>query len=138
MNEGSKRRYFLNRTKKSFLYSVFAAAVLSIVSIIYSLVKSSSILESMYLSWYYFGAFSLIFAVPQLYKRNEDSKLRKIRTTDPFKTNINPYEEQARLESHEEFKGDGFWSGMFFILFSLLLFLYAFILENIYYMTRGA
>lgn len=138
MNEGSKRRYFLDRTKKSFLYSVIAAAVMGVISIIYSLVKSSSILENMYLSWYYFGGLSLIFAVPQLYKRGEDSKLRRIRTTDLLRTNINPYEEQARLESHEEFKGEGFWSGMFFVLFSLLLFLYAFILENIYFMTRGA
>jgi hypothetical protein len=41
------------------------------------------------------------------------------------------------LESFEEFKGDGFWFGIFIIAFSIFLFLYGVILESIYFYIRG-
>lgn len=130
MNEGSKREFVFSGVKKAFLYSLIAAGVLTVAAIIYSLVKTSNMATNIYLSYYYFGAFALIFAIPQFYKRNEEPRLRKVRTVNPFKFN-NPYEEKAKLESFKEFKGEGFWVGMFIVLFSIFLFLYAVILESI-------
>ncbi|MDF2674894.1 MAG: hypothetical protein K0R09_3162, partial [Clostridiales bacterium] len=80
-------------------------------------------------------------SVPQLYKRNEDPSITKIRRQSPlhgFQSRFsNPYEDKAMLESFEEFKGDGFWFGIFIIAFSIFLFLYGVILESIYFYIRG-
>jgi hypothetical protein len=137
MNKRSKRSFILLGAKRALLFSMGAAGVLSIIVVIYSLIKSSPIMRNVYTSLYYLGAFSLIFSVPQLYKRNEDASLRKVRATNIFKPNRNPYEEQAMMESFEEFRGDGFWTGMFIVLFSILLFSYAIVLEKIHIAIGG-
>lgn len=141
MEPGKKRRYILNGIKKSFVNSIIAAGILGIIALVYSLLASKYVFKSIAYAYYYFGAFCLILAVPQLYKRNEDSKLRKIRMQNPlfgFRGAVeNPYEEKAMMESFEEFKGDEFWFGIFIIVFSLFLFLYGVIMENIYFYIRG-
>jgi hypothetical protein len=49
----------------------------------------------------------------------------------------NPYTEKVMEESAEEFKGEGFWFGILIIMFSLFLFLYGIIMENIHFYIRG-
>lgn len=141
MDKGKKRGFILFGLKKSLLYSLIAAVILGILALIYSVLWSKPILRSIAYGFYYGGAFALIFAVPQLYKRNEDSSIRKIRSESPLHgfQNIfkNPYAEKAMLESFEEFRGEGFWLGIFIVIFSLLMFFYGFLIENLYYYLRG-
>lgn len=141
MEAENKRKYILNGIKKSLLYSLLAAAVLGIAAAIYAFFANKYVVKSIAYAYYYFGAFSSILAVPQLYKRNEDSKLKKIRRQNPlfgFQSRFhNPYEEKAMTESAEEFKGEGFWFGISIIVFSLCLFLYGIIMENIYFNIWG-
>ncbi|TDT50550.1 hypothetical protein [Fonticella tunisiensis] len=140
MNERKKLKYILYGIKRYSLYALIAAAALSVIASVYSLIKHSPVMKNIYTSFYYFGAFSLIFAVPQLYKRNEDPKLRRVRASNPIDgANIfkNPYVEEAMLESFEEFKGEGFWTGIFIVVFCLVLFLLGFLLESIYFYLGG-
>lgn len=143
MDKREKIRFIFNGFKKSFFYSFIAALLLFIIALVYSIIRKQSIVKSTYMVYYYFGALALIFSIPLLYKRNEDPKLRKIRRKSFFfglgdAAFGNPYADKAMMESFEEFKGEGFWSGIFVIIFSIMLFLYAFIIENIYfYYFRG-
>lgn len=138
----NKKKAILHGFKKSFLYSLAAALLLFIIALVYSIIRKLPIIKSAFTAYYYFGAFALIFSIPLLYKRNEDPKLRKVRRQGFLfgldSVFYNPYADKAMLESFEEFKGEGFWPGIFLIFFSVMLFLYAFILENIYfYWLRG-
>lgn len=136
MDKRKKLQYIKNGIKHSFMYSIIGSGVLTIIALIYSLVKHAYILKSIYMAFYYGGGFILIFAVPLLLKRNEDPNLRKIRRASPlygFYDMFNPYLDEAMAESCEEFKADGFWLGIFIVFVSLLLFLYAFILESIFF-----
>lgn len=133
----NKKKAILQGFKRSFFYSIAAALLLFIIALVYSIIRKLPIIKSAFTAYYYFGAFALIFSIPLLYKRNEDPKLRKVRRQG-FLFGLenafsNPYSEKEMLKSFEEFKGEGFWPGIFLIFFSIMLFLYAFILENIYY-----
>lgn len=138
MDKGEKRSNILRGIKTSVILSLVAFVVILIIAFIYSKSKGTPLLQSANMFYYGFGVFSLALAVPQLWKRNEDPKLRKARRLNPlygfsdwFQS---PYEEKAMLESFEEHRGEGFWTGIFIIMFALLLLLYGFILERIYYM----
>lgn len=141
MEAGKRRRYILGGIKKSLIYSLIAAGILGLIAALYALFANKYLFKSIAYAYYYFGAFCLIFSVPQLYKRNEDPKLRKVRRQTPlfgFKSRFsNPYEDQAMQESFEEFKGEGFWFGIFIVVFSLFLFFYGIIMENIHFYIRG-
>lgn len=139
MNKDNKK-YILYGIKQSIKFSFIAAAVLTAVGFIIALIKSSSKLESIYMSYYYFGGFSLIFAIPLLNKRDEDPKVRKTRHASflyGFGAFQNPYADEEMTKSFEEFRGEGFWSGIDIVIFALLLFLYGFILESINIYIRG-
>lgn len=137
MDKRLKRKRILKELKFTAFATLIAAAVLAIMSVIYSLVRHASIIKSIYTTFYYFGAFSLLVAVPQLYKRNEDSNNRKIRRLSPlygfYDMFQSKYAEQAMTESFEEFRGEGFWNGIYVVVFSMILFILAFLLENIYW-----
>jgi glucan phosphoethanolaminetransferase (alkaline phosphatase superfamily) len=139
MDKREKRKYILEGIKNSFVGSLIALVIILVIAFIYAKIKDKSALSSIYMFYYGFAVIALIIAVPQLYKRNEDPRLRRIRRLSPLYgffdwfQNQNPYEEKAMLESFEEFKGEGFWAGMFIVLFALLLFLYGFIFERIYF-----
>lgn len=141
MEAGKKRRYIFAGMKKSLINSLIAAGILGVIAALYALIAKKYLFASIAYAYYYFGAFCLILAVPQLYKRNEDSKLRKIRRQNPlfgFKVGgDNPYEDKAMMESFEEFKGDGFWFGIFIVVFSIFLFIFGIIMENIHFYIRG-
>lgn len=142
METGKKRTFILTGIKKSLLYSLIAAAILGIIAGLYALFAGKFLFKSIAYTYYYFAAFCLIIAVPQLYKRNEDPKLKKIRRQNPLfgfqSRSSNPYEEKAMMESSVENKVEGFWFGIFIVVFSLFLFLYGIIMENIYfYYFRG-
>jgi hypothetical protein len=141
MDKENKKKFILYGLRKSLVFSLIAAVILGILALIYSLVWAKPVLKSIAYGFYYGGAFALIFSIPLLYKRNEDPKIRKVRSesTLPGYGNLfkNPYTEKAMLESFKEFRGEGFWSGIFIVVFSLLLFFYGFIMENIYYGFRG-
>lgn len=132
-----KKEAILHGFKRTFFYSIAAALLLFIMALVYSIIRKLPIIKNTFTAYYYFGAFTLIFSIPLLYKRNEDPKLRKVRRQGFLFSleNVfsNPYSEKEMLKSFEEFKGEGFWPGLFLIFFSIMLFLYAFILENIYY-----
>lgn len=137
MNNGEKRKAIILGLRNSFLYSLGAALLLFVITLVYSIVRKSMVIKNTYTAYYYFGAFVLIFSIPLLYKRNEDPKLRRVRSQgflfglgNVFR---NPYAEKAMLESFEEFKGEGFWPGIFVVFFSIMMFIYAIILENIYF-----
>ncbi|EYE89856.1 hypothetical protein Q428_00150 [Fervidicella metallireducens AeB] len=137
MDKRLKRKHLVKGIKFSFYSSLGALILISIIALVYSLIKSTPIVRNIYISLYYFGGFALMTAVPFLYKRNEDSKIRKIRRLSPlygfYDMFENPYTDKAMMESFEEFKGDGFTMGMLIILFCVLVMLYGFIIENIYF-----
>ncbi len=141
METENKKKAILDGIKKSLLYSLVAAAILGVIGIIYSFFANKYVFKSIAYAYYYFGAFASIFAVPQLWKRNEDSKLVKIRRQNPlfgFQTRFrNPYEERAAEESAKESKGEGFWFGISIIVFSVCLFIYGIIMESIYFNIWG-
>lgn len=141
MDAGKKRSFIFNGIKKSLFYSLIAAGILAIIGALYAFFTNKYLFQSIAYAYYYFGAFALILAVPQLYKRNEDSNITKIRRQNPlfgFQHKFsNPYAEKAIEESADEFKGEGFWFGIFIIMFSLSLFLYGIIMESIYFYIRG-
>lgn len=141
MDTVSKRKHILIGIKKSLLYSLLAAGILGLIAGIYAFFANKYLIKSIAYAYYYFGAFCSILAVPQLYKRNEDSKLRKIRRQNPLfgfgHRFSNPYEDKAMMDSFEENKGEGFWFGIQIIIFSLCLFLYGIIMENIYFNIWG-
>lgn len=82
----------------------------------------------------------MILAVPQFYKRNEDAKLRRIRRQSPlygfYDIKENPYVEEAMEEAFEEFREDGFYTGIAIIIYSILILLVAFLMEKVY-LLRG-
>lgn len=137
MKRGDIKKVILRGFIASFLYSLAAALLILVIALVYSIIKKSSVIKNAYTAYYYFGAFVLLFSIPLLYKRNEDPKLRRVRSQgflfglgNVFR---NPYAEKAMLESFEEFRGEGFWPGIFVIFFSIMMFAYAIILENIYF-----
>lgn len=137
MDNREKRRVIFKGLRNSFFYSLGVALLLFILTLVYSIIKKSVIIKNTYTVYYYFGAFVLLFSIPLLYKRNEDPKLRRVRSQgflfglgNVFR---NPYAEKAMLESFEEFRGEGFWPGIFVLFFSIMMFAYAIILENIYF-----
>lgn len=140
MNKDNKK-YILYGIKQSVKFSFIAVAILTAVGLIIALIRSSSKLESIYMSYYYFGGFSLIFAIPLLNKRDEDPKITKTRHMSHFygffEEFQNPYANEEMMKSFEEFRGEGFWSGIDVVIFALFLFLYGFILESITIYIRG-
>lgn len=141
MDIRKKRMMVLQGIKRSLFYSVIAAGILAIIGALYAFFTNKYLFLSIAYAYYYFGAFALILSVPQLYKRNENSNITKIRRQNPlfsFQHRFpNPYAEKAMEESHDEFKAEGFWFGILIITFSLFLFFYGFIMENIHYYIRG-
>lgn len=141
MDTRKKTRSILNGIKRSLFYSLIAAGILAIIGALYAFFTNKYLFQSIAYAYYYFGAFALILSVPQLYKRNEDSNISRIRRQNPlfgFQHRFsNPYTEKVMEESAEEFKGEGFWFGIFIIMFSLFLFLYGIIMESIYFYIRG-
>lgn len=125
----------------SILKIVFiTVVVLSITSFIYSSIKGYDFLKNTYMLFYYYGAVSLILAVPQLYKKDEDVKLRRIRRQSPlygfYDINENPYTQEAMEDSFKQFRGDGFLLGISIVIYSFLILFLGFILEKIYLLRR--
>lgn len=141
MDKRKKIQYIKRGVKDSFLYSLIAAAALLVIAAIVALIKHISLLQCIFMAFYYGGGFLMIFAVPLLLKRNEDPKLRKVKRLSPlygfYDMFDNPYLDKEMEESYEEFKSDGFYLGMFIVLTSVLLFLYAGVLEKLYYLIGG-
>ena len=142
MDKQKKIQYIKRGAKDSFLYSLIAAAALLVIAAIVALIKHISLLQCIFMAFYYGGGFLMIFAVPLLLKRDEDPKLRKVKRLSPlygfYDMFDNPYLDKEMEESYEEFKSDGFYLGMFIVLTSLFLFLYAGLLEKLYYLIGGA
>lgn len=132
-----KRLYIIKGMKNALICDCIAVVVLIIIASIYSVIKHASFARSVYMSFYYGGAAALLIAVPQFYKRNEKPELRKIRKRSPLfgfaDWFSNPTADAAMMESFKEFQGDGFWLGMMVVVFSLVLFALAVILENIFF-----
>lgn len=141
MEKENKRKDILDGIKKSLIYSLVAAAALGIIAAIYAFFAHKYLFKSIAYAYYYFGAVVSIFAVPQLWRRNEDSKLVKIRRQNPlfgFQSRFrNPYEEKAAEERAKEASSGGFWFGVFIIVFSICLFIYGVIMESIYFNIWG-
>lgn len=141
MDKRKKIQYIKRGVKHSLLYSLIAAAALSVIAVIVSLIKHVSLLQCIFMAFYYGGGFLLIFSVPLLLKRNEDPKYRKVKRLTPlygfYDMFENPYLDKEMEESYEEFKSDGFYLGMFVVLTSIFLFLYAGLLEKLFYFIGG-
>ncbi|WDC85047.1 hypothetical protein PL321_05865 [Caloramator sp. mosi_1] len=123
--------FLIKKRIKFILKASFATAViLSLISSLYALISHKDIFKNIYTTLYYFGGFSMILAVPQLYKRNEEGKLRKIRRKSPlygfYDIKENPYTEEAMEEAFEEFREDGFYTGISIFLYSGIILLIAF------------
>lgn len=139
MEKETKGKYILNGLKLSFIFSLVALVVILIIVFIYSRTKGIPFLQHANMFFYGIGTLALTLAVPQLYKKDEDPRLRKIRRMSPIYGFASwfqsPYEEKAMLESFEENRGEGFWAGMFIVAFALFLYLYGFLLERLYYVN---
>ncbi|CCJ34499.1 hypothetical protein [Caloramator australicus] len=131
------KKYILKGIKESLIYSLITAVFVSLIATIFSLIKGINPLKSIYISLYAVGIFASIFSIPQLFKRDEDPKIALYRRKNPlfgfYNLFYNPYAERAELESIEEFKGEGFWRGIFIILYSITILIIAAIIERIYY-----
>jgi hypothetical protein len=130
--------YILKGIKNALICDGIAVIFLIIIAFIYALLKNTSIIKSIYMSFYYGGAVALLIAVPQFYKKNEDPKLRKIRRLNPMYGFYDWFggsesADSAMLESFEEFKGDGFWLGIMITIFGVTLLALAVILENMFF-----
>lgn len=140
MDKELKRKFVKKKFMFAFKSAIITAIVLAAITLIFSLFKSSNFLKNMYMVYFYFGAFSMIVAVPQFYKRNEDAKLRRIRRQSPlfgfYDVQENPYTNEAMEEAFEEFREDGFYTGLSILLFSLTILILGFIFERIY-LLRG-
>lgn len=140
MDKELKRKFIKKKFAFSFKAAVITALVLALFTLIYSLLKSTNIIKNIYTVYFYFGAFSMIVAVPQFYKRNEDAKLRRIRRQSPlygfYDVQENPYTNEAMEEAFEEFREDGFYTGLAILIFSMTILVLGFILERIY-LLRG-
>ncbi|MCX7695694.1 MAG: hypothetical protein N2Z71_08315 [Caloramator sp.] len=137
-----KQKMFLIKKRIKFVLKAafITIIVLSIISFIYSLIRHRDIFKNIYTTLYYFGGFSMILAIPQLYKRNEEGKIRKIRRQSPlygfYDMKENPYTEEAMEEAFEEFREDGFYTGISIFLYSGIILIIAFLLEKAY-ILRG-
>jgi len=131
------RRFILQGIKKSFIYSLVSLVLILVVSLIFSFIKGTSFLKLSYTLLYALGAFSSIFSVSYFFKKDEDPKIALYRRKNPlfgfYSIFDNPYAERAELESIEEFKGEGFWIGVFIVLYSILILIFAVLVEKIYY-----
>lgn len=141
MEKVSKKRYILLELKYSILFSFGAGGLLSVLGLITAFFRNKPIVESIYMALYYGGAFVLLISVPQLLKRNEDIRIRKTRRLSPLYGFYdvlfeNPYTDNEMMKSFEEFKEDGFWAGITLIVLALMLFIFAFIIEQIYFIGR--
>jgi hypothetical protein len=139
MNKDAKGKYILNGLKFSLISSLVALVIILIIVFIYSTTKGIPFLKHANMFFYGIGTLALTLAVPQLYKKDEDPKLRRIRRMSPlfgFSSWFqSPYEEKAMIESFEENRGEGFWAGLFIVVFALFLYLYGFILERLFYVN---
>ena len=136
-----KRLYILKGMKNVLICDGIAIVVLVLIATIYSFFKHAYIMKSIYMSFYYGGAAALLIGIPQFYKRNEDTKIRKLRRHNPMFGfydwfGQSSYDDQAMEESFEQFKGEGFWLGMMILFFSLILFAIAITLENIFFIYK--
>lgn len=140
MDKELKKKFIKKKFGFALKAALITAVVLAVITLIYSLFKSSNVLKNIYMVYFYFGAFSMIVAVPQFYKRNEDAKLRRIRRQSPlygfYDVQENPYTNEAMEEAFEEFREDGFYTGLSILLFSLTILVLGFIFERIY-LLRG-
>lgn len=131
------KKYVLKGLKQSTIYSLITVGVVSLIAALFSFIKGTNTLKSIYISLYAVGIFASIFSIPQLFKRDEDPKIAMYRRKNPLfgfhNLFYNPYAERAELESIEEFKGEGFWNGIFIILYSIIILLIAALIERIYY-----
>jgi hypothetical protein len=134
----TKGIYILRGIRNALICDGVAIVFLIVVASVYALIKNASIIKSIYMSFYYGGAVALLLAVPQFYKRNQNSKLQKSRRLNPMFGFYGWFSsgsgESDIMEGFEEFKGDGFWLGMMITLFGIVLLVLAVILENIFFL----
>lgn len=132
-----KRKFILDGLKNALICDVIALIILAIVGVLFALVRHASIMKTIYMTYYFGGAFIVMISVPQFYKRNESGKLRGIRLSNPmfgfYDWFGSSHTDENMMESFEQFKGDGFWLGMMLITIGVVLFAAAVILENMFF-----
>lgn len=132
-----KMLYILKGIKNALICDVIAIVILTVIGSISALIRHTYIMRSVYMAYYFGGAFVLLIGVPQFYKRKEDPYLRRIRRLNPlygfydwFGT---PTADKAMMEHFEEFKGDGFWLGLMMTLAGTVLLACGVFVENIFF-----
>lgn len=130
-------KWIMSSLLRSLKYSLVLALVLGIIGGIIAIVRGNPFITGVYLTYYIAGVLALVVSIPQLYKRDEDSKVRRVRLLSPLYgfNNVfnNPYAESEMIKSFDEFRGEGFWTGINIVVYALSLWFYGFIVENIYF-----
>jgi hypothetical protein len=133
----NKGIYILRGIRNALICDGVAIIFLIVIASVYALIKNTSIIKSIYMSFYYGGAVALLLAVPQFYKRNHNTKLQKSRRLNPmfgfYSWFSSGSSDSEVMEGFEEFKGDGFWLGIMITFFGLVLLALAVILENLFF-----
>jgi uncharacterized membrane protein len=132
-----KKQFILNGLRNALICGGIAIVLLTMFGTILAFIRHSSIPQTIYMTYYFGGAFIVMISVPQFYKRNESGKLRGIRLSNPM---FGFYDwfgssqvDDNMIESFEQFKGDGFWLGMMLITVGLMLFIAGVTMENIFF-----
>lgn len=132
----NKIRFFLFGLRNAVMYAAIIAAILTVIATIVALVKHGAIINSIYMSYYYGGAFVLMVSVPQLYRRNLPGKEKKIGFSDTLfgfygwnNTSISEEDE----EEYKQLMGEGFWLGILILITGILLIALGVITESIFF-----
>ncbi|KRQ86313.1 hypothetical protein ABG79_01825 [Caloramator mitchellensis] len=132
-----KKKYIINGFKKSIIYALITCFALSVIAALIAFAKKGDMLKYIFYTLYGFGIFASILSVPQLFKKDEDPKIAMLRRKSPlygfYNLFSNPYAEAAEAESLEEFQGEGFWNGLFIVLYSIIILSIGMLIERIYY-----
>lgn len=128
-------KHFFLLLKYVILIALGALAVLAGLAALAAVIRHRSVLKYIYNTYYYFGGFALIFSIPLMIKRSPGTGKAGVfgRSKPMFEmTDIlgDPYEDEAMNKSFEKFAGDTFWGGIFIVIFSIILFVAAAVVES--------
>lgn len=135
-NKKHKMKFILTGLKNAVFYACILILALTVIATLVGLIKHISIMHSIYMSYYYGGAFVLLVSVPQLYRRDRPGKEKKVGISDTlfgFYGWNNAQDINEEDDNYGSLKGEGFWLGIMLFVTGLLMLGIGVIMENIFF-----
>jgi len=132
----SKINYILTGLKHALLYACIIILALTAIATVVGLIKHIAIIHSIYMSYYYGGAFILMISVPQLYRRDLPGKEKKVGISDTlfgFYGWNNTSDINEEDENYIKLKGEGFLLGLMILVTGLIVIGFAVVMELIFF-----